>query len=144
MTRRLAGPGSADIGNRQRVDDDVHQVVDNDDQPRSDPRRGFRVEAGCPALRPRPAAGPGAILQPRDLPGKVPAVDDEVRAADDEEGHRVLRNEQERQHVEHAMHGRSQRALRLLARHPFTLQQVVTDSVGNELIDGKHGIQEGA
>ena len=127
-----------DIGNRQAVDQDMHQVVDNDDQPARDPGRRIRIEPGRFAFGPGSAAGPGSILKPGNMPSKVPAIDDKMRASDHGERQRVLRDEQKREHVKNGMYECGKRTFRFLFGHPLALQQVVAHAVRNKLIDRKH------
>lgn len=134
---------SADIGDGKRVDDDVHEIVDDDDEPRGNPRRGFGVKPGRLALRPGTTARPWSILQPCNLTRKVPAIDDEMRSADHNNGQGVLRNKQKREHVESTVHKCSQRALCFLASHPLALQQVIANPVGYKLIDSEHEVLTG-
>ena len=127
-----------DIADCESVDQDVYEVVDDDNQPARDPGRCIRIESRRRTFRPWSTARPWSILDPRDVAGQVPAIDDEVRAADDRERQRVLCNEKKRQDVEDAMHGSRQRTFRFLAGHPLTLQQVVAYPVSHQLVDRKH------
>lgn len=88
------------------------------------------MKSGRFALRPRTTPRPGPVFQPRDVPRQVPAIDDEVGAANYRERGGVLCNEQKRYQVEKAMYQRRQRALGLLDGHPFALQQIIAYGVG--------------
>ena len=127
-----------DIPDCETVDQDVDEVVDDDDQPACDPGRRVGIESRRRAFGPGPTTRPRTILDPRDVAGQVPAIDDKVRAADNCERQRVLRNEKKRQDVKDAMHGRRQRTLRFFPSHPLTLQQVVAYAVSYQLVDRKH------
>ena len=98
----------------------------------------YRDENRSPCTRARARPRPRPVLQPRHVSRQVPAVDDEMRAADNRERKWILRNEQERNEINERMHERRQRTLRLLHGHPLALQQVVAYRMGYELIDGKH------
>ena len=133
----MSGSG-ADIRDRESVDQDMDEVVDDDDQPARDPGGSVRIKAGRRTFRPWPTARPWTILDPGYVAGQVPAIDDEVCAADNRERQRVLRNEKKRQDIEDAMYGGCQRTLRLLTSHPLALQQVVAYPVSHQLVDRKH------
>lgn len=119
----------ADIGYRQAIDQYVQDVVDNDDQPAGQPHRRVRVKPGSRTLGPGGAARPGPVLQPCDIPRQVPAINDEMRAADDGERSGILGDEEKRQKVKDTVHQRGDRALRFLDGHPLALQQVVANRV---------------
>ena len=129
---------SPDIPDCEPVNQDMYEVVDDDNQPACDPGRCVRIESRLRTFRPRPPTGPWTILDPREVTGQVPTIDDKVRAADNCERQWVLRNEKKRQDVEDAMHGCCQRTLRFLAGHPLTLQKVVAYPVSYQLVDRKH------
>ena len=61
----------------------MQDVVDDDDQPSGEPWRSVRMEARLAAFGPGRAAGPWSILDPRDVASQVPAINDEMRAAND-------------------------------------------------------------
>lgn len=119
------------IRDRKTIDQYVHQVVNNDDQPAGSPFRRVRVVSRRLAFRPRPAARPWPVLYPRNVAREVPAIDHEVRSADHRERRRVERNKEKRNKVKNAVHERRERAPSLLACHPLTLQQVVTYPVSH-------------
>ena len=87
------------------------------------------MEAGLAALGPGCAAGPWTILDPCDVASQVPAINDEMSAANEGQSIGVLRNKEEWQQIKSTMHERGERALGFLLRHPLTLQQVIADSV---------------
>lgn len=120
----------ADIGDCQSVYQDMHDVIDNYDEPAGHPHWCIRMKAGFRTFGPGRAAGPRAIFQPRNVTCQVPAIDDEVRTANNGERIDVLRYEEERQNVEEAVHQRSQRPLRFLEGHPLALQQVIANRMG--------------
>ena len=121
----------SNVGNRGTVDQDVHQVVDYDDEPAGDPGRSIGSKARGLALGPRPATRPGPVLEPCDVTGQVPAIEDEMRSPDNGKRVRVLCNEKKRQNVKDAVHESGKRALCFLASHPLTLQKVVAYPVSN-------------
>ena len=123
----LSGP---DIRDRKTIDHYVDDVVDDDDQPCRHPRRRIWTKPGFPALMPWSAARPWSILEPRHVTSEVPAIDNEMRAADNRKRQRILRDEQERDEVNDSMNKRRQRSLRLLDGHPFALQYVIAYRVG--------------
>ena len=94
----------ADIGDRDAVNQYVHDVIDNDNEPASQPRRCVRVKPRFRAFGPGRAARPGTILQPGNMARQVPAIDDEMRATYDSERIDVLRYEEKWQKVEETMH----------------------------------------
>jgi len=120
----------ADISDRQAVYQYVHDVIDNDNEPAGHPRRRVRMKPGFRTFGPGRTAGPRAIFQPRNVARKVPAIDDEVRTANNGERIDVLRYEEKRQKVEEAVHQCSQRPLRFLEGHPLALQQVIANRMG--------------
>lgn len=87
------------------------------------------MEAGLAAFRPGRATRPGSIFEPRDVASQVPAINDEMRAANDGQSVSVLRNKEEWQQIKSTMYERGERAPGFLLRHPLTLQQVVADSM---------------
>ena len=113
------------IRDSKTVDQYVHQVINDDNQPASGPLGCIRIVSRRLALRPRPATRPGPVLYPRDMPRKVPAIDYEVGAADHRERRGVERNKEKRNQVKDAVHESRKRASSLLACHPLTLQKVV-------------------
>ena len=119
----------ADIGNRQAVYQYVHDVVDNDDQPAGHPGRRIWMKPGFRTFGPGSAAWPRPILQPCDMAREVPAINDEMRTANDSERIHVLRYEEKRQKVEDAMDQRRERPLRFFEGHPLALKQVVANCV---------------
>ena len=121
----------SNVRNRGAVDQDVQQVVDNDDEPAGDPNRCIGSKPRCLALGPWPASRPWPVLEPSDVTGQVPAIEDEMRPPDNGKRVRVLRNEKKRQNVKDAMHESGKRAFCFLASHPLTLQQVVAYRVSN-------------
>lgn len=126
------------ISNRQAIDHYMQDIVDNDDQPPGKPGRRVGPETCFTAFGPGCAPRPGPVLEPGNIARQVPAIDNEVRATNDGERIRVLRNQEERQQIEAAVDKGGKRASCLLARHPLALQQVVADRVGKELICSKH------
>lgn len=127
-----------DIGDRKAVDHDVHDVVDDYDEPCRQPRRRILVKSGLSALVPGRTAGPRSILDPRDVSRQVPAINDEMGATDHSERGGILRDKQKRQEIEQAMYQRWQRTFSFLNSHPLALQYIVADGVGNYLINGEH------
>ena len=125
----MTGERSAYVGNCQAIYRDVKDVIDDDDQPTSEPWRGVRWKTGLAALGPGHAARPWPILQPCNVASQLPAIDDEMCAADDGESERILRDKEEWQQIKSAMYQGSERPLRFLFRPPVTLQQVITDGV---------------
>ncbi len=122
---------ACEIRDREAVDQDVHQVVDDDNQPARSPGRRIRVVARRLAFRPRFAAWPRPVLDPRHVTREMPAIDDEVRTEDHRERRRVERNEEKRKQVKDTVHERRERASGFLAGHPLTLQKVVTYPVSH-------------
>ena len=121
----------SNVRNRGAIDQDVHQVVDNDDEPAGDPDRRIGSKSRRLALGPRPASGPGPVLEPCDVTGQVPAIENEMRPPDNGKRVRVLRNEKKRQNVKDAVQESGKRAFCFLASHPLALQQVVAYPVSN-------------
>ena len=86
----ILGPASAgddhillrtNVGYRQAVDQDMHDVVDNDDQPGRHPGWRVGMKPGGRTFGPGSAARPRPIFHPRNVARQVPAIDNEVRAA---------------------------------------------------------------
>lgn len=121
----------SNVSNCGAVDQNVQQVVDNDDEPAGHPGRRIGSKSGRLALGPRPASGPGPVLEPSDVTGQVPAIEDKMRPPDNSNRIRVQRNEKKRQNVKDAVYESGKRAFRFLASHPLTLQQVVAYPVSN-------------
>jgi hypothetical protein len=61
----------------------------------------------------------------------MPAIDDEMGTRDNYERIWILCQEKKWQGVRQAMYEGRQRAFRFFRRHPFALQYVVADCVGN-------------
>ncbi len=120
-----------DISDRQAVYQYVHNIVDNDDEPASQPGRRVRMKTGFRTFGPGRAARPRPIFQPCDIARQVPAIDDEMCTADDRERVDILRYEEKWQNVKDAMHQCGERPLRLLERHPLALQHVIANGVSN-------------
>ena len=116
-----------DVRDCQAVYQDVHDVVDNKDEPTGHPGGCVRVKSGFRTFVPGRAAGPRPIFQPCDVTREVPAIDNEMRATDDGERIGVLCYEEKRQKVKDAVHQRSERPFRLLECHPLALQHVIAN-----------------
>jgi len=121
----------ADISDREAVYQYVHEVVDNDDEPTSQPRWRVRMKACLRTLGPRCATRPRPVFQPCDMARQVPAINDEMCTPDDSEGIDVLRYEKKRQEVKGTVDQCGERLFRLLGGHPLALQQVITDRVSD-------------
>ena len=121
----------ADISDRQAVDQNVQYVVDNDDQPASQPGLRVRMKTGLRTFGPGSTARPRPVLQPRDIARQVPSINDEMRAAYRGERIWILGYEEKRKQIKDAMHQRSDRPLRFLDGHPLALQQVVANCVSD-------------
>ena len=89
------------------------------------------MKPGLPAFAPRRTSGPRAILGPGDVARKMPAIDDEMGARDNCERIGILCQEKKRQDVRQAMYEGRQRAFRFFRCHPFALQYVIADCVGD-------------
>jgi len=120
---------SAYAGNCQAVYGDVKNVIDDDDQPTSEPWRGLRWKTGFAAFGPGRTAWPRPIFQPCNVAGQLPAINEEMCAADDGKSDRILCDKEKWQQIKSAMYQGSERPLYFLFRHPVTLQQVITDGV---------------
>ena len=86
----------ANIGDREAVDQYVHDIVDDDDEPGGHPRWRVRMKPGFRTFGPGCASRPWPIFQPCDVPRQVPAVNDEMRTTYDSERIGVLRYEKKR------------------------------------------------
>ena len=129
LTDRRSAPLFPYVRNRQAVNQNVHDVVYDYDEPCCHPGRRVRTEACRPAFGPGRTAGPWPVLQPRDVARELPAIDDEMSSAYYRECGGILRNEQEGNQVEETVHQRRPGTLRLLDGHPFTLQYVIAYGV---------------
>jgi len=118
-----------DISDRQAVYQYVHNIVDNDDEPASQPGSRVRMKSSFRTFGPGRAARPRPVFQPCDIARQVPAIDDEMCTADDRERVDILRYEEKRQNVEGTVHQCGERPLRLLECHPLALQQVIANSM---------------
>ena len=94
----------ADIGDRESVDQDVHDIVDDDDEPGGHPGRRVRMKPGFRTFGPGRASRPWPVFQPRDMPRQVPTINDEMRTAYDSERIGILCYEEKRQKVKDAMY----------------------------------------
>ncbi len=119
----------AHISDRQTVYQYVHDIVDNDDEPAGHPCRRVRMKPGFRTFGPRRAAWPRPIFQPCDMARQLPAIDDEMRTANDSERIGVLRYEEERQKVKDTVHQCGERPFCLFDGHPLALQQVIANGV---------------
>jgi len=115
----------SNVGYRGAIDQDMQQVVDDDDEPACHPGRRIGSKSRRLALGPRPASRPGSVLDPCNVSGQVPTIEDEMCPADNGKRVGVLRNEKKRQNVKDTVHEGGKRAFGFLASHPLTLQQVV-------------------
>ncbi len=61
----------------------MQQVIDDDKQPAGYPGWSIGMIPGCFAFGPGTAARPWPILQPGDVAGKVPPIDNKMCATDD-------------------------------------------------------------
>ena len=119
----------AEIIDRDAVYQDVHDIVDNDNEPASHPRRRVRMKAGFRAFGPWRAARPWPIFQPCNMTRQVPAINDEVRTAYDGERVDILSYEKKRQDVKCAVHECCERLFCFFEGHPLALQQVIANGV---------------
>jgi len=120
-----------DISDRETVYQDVHDVIDDDDEPTGQPWRCVRMIPGLRTFGPGRAARPRTILQPCNMTRQVPAIDNEMCPTNNRERVDILRNEEEWQKVEKAVDQCGERPLRFLDGHPLALQQVIANRVGN-------------
>jgi hypothetical protein len=134
----LAVFSDADIRYSQAINNNMHNIVDDNEQPTGHPGLGSRIKAGFGAFGPGAAARPGTILDPNDVSRQMPAIDDKMCAKYYGERIRVLSNKKKRQNVKYTMHKRWEPTLEFFRRHPFALQQVVAHSVSDKLISCKH------
>ncbi len=121
----------ADIRNRDAVYQDVHEIVDDDDEPAGHPHWRIRMKPGFGTFGPGRAAWPWPIFQPCNMTRQVPAINDEMRSAYDSKRVDILRDEKKRQDVKGAVHERGERAFCFLESHPLALQQVIANGVGD-------------
>ena len=121
----------ADIRNRDAVYQDVHEIVDDDDEPAGHPHWRIRMKPGFGTFGPGRAAWPWPIFQPCNMTRPVPAINDEMRSAYDSKRVDILRDEKKRQDVKGAVHERGERAFCFLESHPLALQQVIANGVGD-------------
>ena len=119
----------ADIKNRDAVYQDVHDIIDDDNEPAGHPRRCVRMKPGFGTFGPGRAARPRPVFQPCNMTRQVPAINDEVRTAYDSKRVDILSYEEKRQDVKGAMHERGERPFCFLESHPLALQQVVANCV---------------
>ena len=131
----LSGP---DIGYREAIDEDVHNIVDDDEQPARHPGGCSRIKARFGTVGPRRAVGPGTIFHPDNVSRQMPAINDEVSSEYHGEGVRILGDKEKRQNIKCAMNECRGRALEFFRRHPFALQKVITDGVSDKLISCEH------
>jgi hypothetical protein len=96
----------ADIGDRQAVYQDVHEIIDDDDEPAGHPHWRVRMKTGFGTFGPGRAAWPWPIFQPCNMTRQVPAINDEMRTAYDSKRVDILRDEKKRQDVKGAVHER--------------------------------------
>jgi len=120
----------ADIIDCDAVYQDVHDIIDNDNEPAGQPGSRVRMKAGFGTFGPGRAAWPWPIFQPCNMTRQVPAINDEVRTAYDGERVDILRYEEKRQDVKGAVHERGERPFCFLEGHPLALQQVIANGVG--------------
>jgi hypothetical protein len=119
----------ADIRNRDAVYQDVHEIIDDDNEPAGQPRWCVRMKPGFGTFGPGRAAWPWAIFQPCNMTRQVPAINDEMRTAHDSKRVDILSYEKKRQDVKGAVHERGERPFRFLEGHPLALQQVIANGV---------------
>ena len=94
----------ADIKNRDAVYQDVHDIIDDDNEPPGQPHWCVRTKPGFGTFGPGCAAWPWPIFQPCDMTRQVPAINDEMGSANDGKRQWVLRQEKKRDQVEQAVH----------------------------------------
>ena len=121
----------ADISDRQAVYQDVHDIIDDDNEPAGQPRWCVRMKPGFGTFGPGRAAWPWPIFQPCNMTREVPAINDEMRTGYDSKRVDILSYEKKRQNVKGAVHERGERAFCFLEGHPLALQQVITNGVGD-------------
>jgi len=119
----------ADIKNRDAVYQDVHNIIDDDNEPAGQPHWCVRTKPGFGAFGPGCATGPWPIFQPCDMTRQVPAINDKMGSAYDSKCVDILSNEKKWQDVKGAMHERGERPFCFLESHPLALQQVVANCV---------------
>ncbi len=98
----------ADISDRQAVYQDVHEIIDDDDEPAGHPHWRVRMKTGFGTFGPGRAAWPWPIFQPCDMTRQVPTINDEMRSAYDGKRVDILSYEKKRQDVKGAVHERGE------------------------------------
>lgn len=121
----------ADISDRQAVYQDVHDIIDDDNEPAGQPRWCVRMKPGLGTFGPGRAAWPRPIFQPCNMTREVPAINDEMRTGNDRKRVDILSYEKKRQDVKGAVHERRERAFCFFESHPLALQQVISNGVGD-------------
>ena len=118
------------IRNRDAVYQDVHDIIDDDNEPAGQPGGRVRMKAGLRTFGPGCAARPRPIFQPCNMTRQGPAINDEMRTAYDRKRVDILSYEKKRQDVKGAVHERGERPFCFLEGHPLALQQVIANGVG--------------
>ena len=84
------------IRNRDAVYQDVHDIVDDDNEPAGQPGSRVRMKPGFGTFGPGCAAWPWPVFQPCNMTRQLPAINDEMRTAYNPERIDVLSYEKKR------------------------------------------------